>query len=121
MLVLDSTMQRTLTYLLAFVLFIACAMNDEIIPGNISESMLGFVKRNIQKNRSELFEDMRQIAKQGLIHFEVYNESGKLVKVLKDSSDFNDDFQKSFNNSQMLIKSVSQVGISLNTELLSPH
>ncbi len=101
-------MRRTFTYLFALTMFIACAMNSEIAPGNLSESWLGFVKRNIQKNRFELLEDMKEITRQGLIYFEVYNQSGHLVKVLKDTSDFDNDFQKSFNNSQMLIKSVSQ-------------
>lgn len=84
-------------------------MNSEIAPGNISESLFGFVKRNVKKDRQELIEDMKHITKQGLVRFEVYDEGGELVTILKDTSDFDKAFEESFSNSRMLVKSVSQV------------
>lgn len=100
----------------ALVLFVACAMNSEIVPGNMSENLLGFVKRNIQKNRVELFKDMKEVTKQGLIHFEIYDEAGSLITILKNPSDFNETIEASFNNSKMLIKSVSAVQLSLPSD-----
>lgn len=109
-------MRKIFTYLFALVLFVACAMNAEIVPGNMSENLLGFVKRNIQKNRVELFNDMKEVTKQGLIHFEVYDEAGVLITILKNPSDFNEAIESSFNNSKMLIKSVSAVQLSLPSD-----
>lgn len=88
-------------------------MNDKIAPRNISESVFGFVTRNIQKDRNELFADMKEITKQGMIHFEVYNESGKLIATLKNPSDFNQDFERNFHISKMSIKSVSIAQLAL--------
>lgn len=102
-------MRKSFTYLIVTGLFIACAMNTEIAPGNISESLFGFLKRNIKKDRQELIEDMKHITKQGLIHFEIYDEAGALVTILKDTSDFDEAFKESFSNSKMLVKSVSQL------------
>lgn len=88
-------------------------MNAEIAPRNISESVFGFVKRNIQKDRNELFRDMKEITKQGMIHFEVYNEAGKLIATLRNPSDFNEDFERNFHISKMSIKSVSIAQLAL--------
>lgn len=112
-------MKRLFTYLFALVLFVACAMNAEIVPGNMSDKLLGFVKRNIQKNRVELFNDMKEVTKQGLIHFEIYDEAGSLITVLKKPSDFNETIESSFNNSKMLIKSISAVQLSLPSDLIA--
>lgn len=109
-------MHRTVTYLFALILFVACAMNAEIVPGNVTENMLGFVKRNIQKDRIELFNDMKEVTKQGLIQFEIYDEAGALITILKAPSDFNQAMESSFNNSKMLIKSVSAVQLSLPSD-----
>ncbi len=93
-------------------------MNDRIAPRNISETVFGFVKRNIQKDRNELFEDMRKITKQGLIHFEVYDEAGKLIATLRKPSDFNEDFERNFHISKMSIKSISAIQLALPPNLL---
>ncbi|WP_139135234.1 hypothetical protein [Roseivirga sp. 4D4] len=110
-------MRKVFTYLFALVLFIACAMNDRIAPRNISESVFGFVKRNIQKDRNELFEDMKKITQEGLIHFEVYDEAGRLIATLRKPSDFNEDFERNFHISKMSIKSVSSAQLTLPTSL----
>lgn len=110
-------MRKVFTYLFALVLFIACAMNDRIAPRNISESVFGFVKRNIQKDRNELFEDMKQITKEGLIYFEVYDEAGRLIATLKNPSDFSEDFERNFHLSKMSIKSISSAQLTLPSAL----
>ncbi|OEK01512.1 hypothetical protein BFP97_08245 [Roseivirga sp. 4D4] len=92
-------------------------MNDRIAPRNISESVFGFVKRNIQKDRNELFEDMKKITQEGLIHFEVYDEAGRLIATLRKPSDFNEDFERNFHISKMSIKSVSSAQLTLPTSL----
>ncbi|OEK05095.1 hypothetical protein [Roseivirga misakiensis] len=110
-------MKRIVTYLFALLLFAACAMNAEIAPNNLSENVFGFVKRNIQKNRVELFNDMKEVTKQGLIQFEVYDEAGSLIKVLKNPSDFDQSMEAVFNNSKMMIKSVSVAQMTLPYDL----
>ncbi|MFY0592485.1 hypothetical protein [Roseivirga sp.] len=110
-------MKRVFTYLFALLLFAACAMNAEIAPNNMSENIFGFVKRNIQKNRVELFNDMKEVTKQGLIQFEVYDEAGSLIKVLKNPTDFDGSIETIFNNSKMVIKSVSVAQMTLPYEL----
>lgn len=109
-------MQRIFTYIFALVLFAACAMNSEIVPGNMSGNVLSFVKRNIEKNRVEIFNDMKEVTKQGLIHFEIYDEAGSLIAILKNPSDFNETIEASFNSSKMLIKSISAVQLSLPSD-----
>lgn len=113
-------MRKVFTYLFALVLFIACAMNEEIAPRNISETVFGFVKRNIQKDRNEVFADMKEITKQGLIHFEVYDEAGKLIAILKNPSDFDEDFERDFHISKMSIRSISTAQLTIPTGLALP-
>ena len=110
-------MKKSFTYLLALFLFVACALNDDIVPGNLTEDVFGFVSRNIQKDRNELFEDMKEVTKQGMIFFEVYDEAGTLIAVLDDPSDFEADIIAKFDKTKYLIKSVSKIQSRLSTNL----
>jgi len=110
-------MKRIITYVFVLALFAACAMNSEIAPNNMSENIFGFVKRNIEKNRVELFKDMKEVTKQGLIQFEVYDEAGSLITVLKNPSDFTESIESIFNNSKMVIKSVCVAQMTLPYDL----
>ena len=72
----------------------------------------------VEKFRVELFNDMKEVTKQGLIHFEIYNEAGSLITILKNPADFNETIESSFNNSKMLIKSVSAVQLRLPSDFM---
>ena len=108
-------MKKDVTYLFIFTLFIACALNEEIAPRNISESVFGFVTRNIQKDRTEILSDMKEITKQGMIHFEIFDEAGRLITILRSPADFSEDFEKNFHISKMTITSVSIAQLALPT------
>lgn len=110
-------MKKVITYLFILSLFIACALNEEIAPRNISESVFGFVTRNIQKDRTEILRDMKEITKQGMIHFEIFDEAGRLITILRSPADFSRDFEENFNISKMTIKSVSVAQFALPTDL----
>lgn len=112
-------MRKTFTYLFALVLFLGCAMNYDIIPGNLSEKVTGFVSRNVKKDRAELFSDMKHITKQGLIRFEIYDEAGQLIAILKEPKDFEDKLEQTFDKSKMVIKSVSNTQLKANLDLIS--
>lgn len=101
-------MKRYFTYLFAIALFLVCIFNERLIPENISDRFLGVVKRNIKKDKQELLADMKEITRQGLIYFEVYDGSGELVTVLKEPQDFDQDAMKGFGTNNFSIKSVSK-------------
>ena len=110
-------MRRSFTYLLASLLFVACIFNDEIMPTNLSDKFLGVVKRNLKKERSELLEDMKEITRQGLIHFEVYDEAGELITILRNPEDFEQEEIKSIDYRNFSIKSISNTAILGNIQL----
>ena len=113
--------QRYFTYLLAVALFVVLIFNYKIVPDNISDRFLGVVKRNLKKERQELLEDMREITKQGLIHFEIYDETGHLITILKKPLDFEQEIVKKIDHKSFSIKSVSNPSlfgqIQLNSNL----
>ena len=102
-------MKKRFSYLLALALFAACALNDKLLPGNLTEDTFGFVSRNIRKDRTELFEDMKEITKRGIISFEVYNEAGQLVTTLDEPADFELDLLSKIYNTKYTIKSSSKI------------
>ena len=110
-------MKRYFTYLLAILLFAACIFNEDIVPSNLSDKFLGAVKRNIKKDRQELLEDMKEITKQGLIQFEVYDEAGKLITILKNPEDFDQAVIQSIDYKYFSIKSVSNIAVLGNIQL----
>lgn len=110
-------MRKTFTYLFALVLFVACAVNEDILPGNLTEDVFGFVSRNIKKDRTELFQDMKEATKQGLIKFEVYDEAGTLLAVLDEPSDFESAAMAQIKKTKYLIKSVSSIQVNLRVDL----
>lgn len=95
----------------------ACVFNDNIVPNNLSNKFLGAVKRNIKKDRIELLEDMKEITRQGLIHFEIYDEAGELIAILKKPQDFEQEIIKSINSKNFSIKSVSNTPVLGNIQL----
>ncbi len=112
-------MRKSFTYIIALVLFAACAFNDDIIQGNMTEDFFGFVSRNVQKDRTELFADMKEITKQGLIFFEVYDEAGELIAILDEPRDFDSAAIAQFDKTKYMIKSVSKMQMNLNVSLPS--
>lgn len=110
-------MRRILTYVFALLLFVACIFNEEILPNNISDKFLGAVKRNVKKDRVELLEDMKEITRQGLVYFEVYDESGTLITVLKTPADFEQDEIQTIDYKNFSIKSVTKNSILGNIQL----
>lgn len=110
-------MKRYFTYLLAVLLFAACIFNESIVPNNLSDRFLGVVKRNIKKDRIELLEDMKELTRQGLIHFEIYDEAGQLIAILKKPQDFDQDIIKSINSKNFSIRSVSSTANLGNIQL----
>ena len=110
-------MRKNFTYLLALVLFMACAINDDIVPGNMTEDFFGFVSRNIKKDRTELFQDMKEATRQGLVSFEVYDEAGTLLAILDEPSDFETAAIAQLHKTKFLMKSISNVQINLKIDL----
>jgi len=104
-------MKRYFTYLLVLLLFTACLFNESLVPNNLSDRFLGVVKRNIKKDKQELLEDMKEITRQGLIHFEVYDEAGDLITILKNPQDFEGGVMRSIRSKNFSIKSVSNTAI----------
>ncbi|NVJ47505.1 MAG: hypothetical protein HWE07_10270 [Cytophagia bacterium] len=106
-------MKRLLTYLFVVVLFAVCVFHNNLIPDNLSDRFLGEAKQNEKKDRQELLDNMKEITRQGLVHFEVYDEAGELIAILKKPEDFDHKDLKSVDYKNFSIKSVS------NTNLLS--
>lgn len=100
-------MRRLFTYLLAAGLFTLCVASYKIVPVNISDRLLGVVKRNVQKERKELLEDMKEVTKQGLIHFEIYNEKGRLLTTLKSPEDFKAELVEQIEDMNFTVRSIS--------------
>lgn len=100
-------MQKLFTYLLAAGLFTLCVASYELVPANISDRLLGVVKRNVKKERQELLIDMKEVTKQGLIHFEIYNEKGRLLTTLKSPADFKAELVEEIEEINFTVRSVS--------------
>ena len=112
-------MSRLFTYLLAACLFALCLFSYQLVPDNLSDQFLGIVKRNLKKERKELLEDMKEISKQGLIYFEIYDEAGQLITTLKQPIDFEHEKLKKLENLNFTIKSVTASSLSGSISLPS--
>lgn len=106
-------MKRYFTYVFAVVLFAVCVFHNSLIPENLSDRFLGVVK----KDRQELLDNMKEITRQGLVHFEVYDEAGKLITTLKKPEDFDHKSLKSIDYRNFSIKSVSNANLLSNVQL----
>lgn len=60
---------------------------------------------------------MKEITKQGMIHFEIFDEAGRLITILRSPADFSENFEKNFHISKMTIKSVTTAQLALPTNL----
>ena len=74
----------------------------------MTEDFFGFVSRNIKKDRIELFTDMKEITKNKMTFFEIYDEAGKLIAFLDKPEDFETRSIAKFQKSKYLIKSFSK-------------
>ena len=50
-----------------------------------------------------------------MIHFEIFDEAGRLITILRSPADFSEDFEKNFHISKMTITSVSIAQLALPT------
>lgn len=110
-------MKRYFTYAFAIVLFTVCVFNNSLIPDNLSDQFLGVVKRNVKKDRQELLDNMKEITRQGVVHFEVYDEAGELLAILKKPEDFDHKALKAIDYRNFSIKSVSNATLLSNVQL----
>lgn len=99
-------MKHTFLFLFIGIFFIGCnSLNDQ----NTTEENLSIevrIHRNLNKDGSELLEDMQTIIKSGLFKFEIYSIEGTLIEVLNNSSDLSNCFINKFDPCHMNIKSV---------------
>lgn len=64
------------------------------------------INNNLNKDGTELLEDMAAIIESGLIKFEIYDLEGHLIKIISKPEDLNATFRTCFNPSGMNIRSV---------------
>tara|TARA_A100000171_G_scaffold37858_1_gene36980 strand:+ start:2592 stop:2939 length:348 start_codon:yes stop_codon:yes gene_type:complete len=98
----------TLIFIIAFLS--GCRSLDDHDNTQKNLSIESRIHRNLNKDGSELLEDMQSIIQSGLFIFEVYNIEGALIEVLNNSSDFSNCFIKKFDPCHMNIKPVKIEG-----------
>ncbi|WP_422356363.1 hypothetical protein [Roseivirga pacifica] len=110
-------MRKTFTYIFASLLFVACVFNEQLLPDNLSYSMLGSVKRNLDKEKSELIEDMKVVLTSGLFSIEVYSTSGELVRTITQPDQITSEFKQYFASDDFKIKTIQNQPLMLKTAL----
>tara|TARA_R110001592_G_scaffold66895_3_gene205386 strand:+ start:363 stop:713 length:351 start_codon:yes stop_codon:yes gene_type:complete len=104
-------MKYTFTLLLFIgIFFTGCNSLDDQSNTDKTTSVESRVHRNLNKEGSELLEDMRSIIQSGLFTFEIYSIEGVLIEVLHNSSDISSCFINKFDPCHMSIKSVKVEG-----------
>ncbi|KYG82693.1 hypothetical protein [Roseivirga echinicomitans] len=104
-------MKYTFTSLLLLgIFFTGCNSFDDQTNSVKTLNVENAVHRNLNKEASELLEDMESIVQSGLFKFEIYSIEGVLIEVLNNSSDLSSCFIKKFDPCRMSIKSVKVEG-----------
>lgn len=104
-------MKYTFTLLLFIgIFFTGCHSLDDQNSSEKTLNVENMVHRNLNKEASELLEDMESIIQSGLFAFEIYNVEGVLIEVLHNSSDISSCFINKFDPCRMSIKSVKVEG-----------
>ena len=99
-------MRKISTYIIAIILFAVCVFNERLIPDNLSYRLTGSVKRNLDKDKAELIEDMEAVLNSGLFSIEVYSINGELIETISKPDQITSEFKAYFASDDFRIKTV---------------
>lgn len=99
-------MQKSFILFFSLAYLISCNSVDEQVGNLDYADIKSKINNNLNKDGSELLEDMAAIIESGLIQFEIYDLEGRLIKIISKPEDLSACFKSSFNPSAMNIRSI---------------